>query len=134
MGLKPGPSHGGGVTSVPGKRKRQLSTDDNRCGKSGRLDSNQRPLRPERDSTQSQGAEITPLTNGDTPACTNSRTSNAENGPNQAGKLEVIADLLADLPEAERRAVISELAPDDRVAVARLLIARPATEGKGETP
>ena len=101
---------------------------------SGRLDSNQRPLRPEHDSTQSQGAEITPLTNGDTLACTNSRTSNAENGPNQAGKLEVIADLLADLPEAERRDVIADLSPADRVAVARLLIARPGTEGKGQNP
>jgi hypothetical protein len=34
----------------------------------------------------------------------------------------MIADLLADLPQAERRAVIADLAPTDRAAIARLLI------------
>ena len=39
-------------------------------------------------------------------------------------RLAVIADLLADLPQAERREVIDELPPSDRAAIARLLIAR----------
>ena len=39
-------------------------------------------------------------------------------------RLAVIADLLADLPEAERCEVIAELAPTERVEIARLLIAR----------
>jgi hypothetical protein len=37
-------------------------------------------------------------------------------------RLAVIADLLADLPQAERRAVIADLAPADRVKIAGLLI------------
>lgn len=37
-------------------------------------------------------------------------------------RLAMIADLLADLPQAERRAVIADLAPTDRAAIARLLI------------
>ncbi len=37
-------------------------------------------------------------------------------------RLTVIADLLADLPQAERRAVIADLAPADRASIARLLI------------
>ena len=78
--------------------------------------------------------DIEEVTEGKSDACTNACTSNAENGSNRAGKLGVIADLLVDLPEAERRDVISDLSPTDRVAIARLLIARPATEGKGETP
>jgi Mg/Co/Ni transporter MgtE len=39
-----------------------------------------------------------------------------------ADRLAVIADLLADLPDAERREVIAELPPADRAAIARLLI------------
>ena len=39
-------------------------------------------------------------------------------------RLAVIADLLADLPDAERREVIAELPPADRAAIARLLIGR----------
>jgi hypothetical protein len=41
-----------------------------------------------------------------------------------ADRLAVIADLLADLPDAERREVIAELPPADRAAIARLLIGR----------
>ena len=37
-------------------------------------------------------------------------------------RLTVIADLLADLPQAERRAVIAELTSADRAKVASLLI------------
>ncbi len=37
-------------------------------------------------------------------------------------RLAVIADLLADLPQAERRAVIADLAPADRVTIAGLLM------------
>ena len=102
--------------------------------KSGRLDLNQRPPAPKAANTDSQADNNKALADTGVAACTNACTSNDENGPNQAGKLEVIADLLAGLPEAERRDVITELAPADRVAVARLLIARSATEGKGETP
>ena len=47
-----------------------------------------------------------------------------------ADRLTVIADLLADLPEAERRPVIADLPPADRAAIARLLIAR---DRKGDT-
>ena len=39
-------------------------------------------------------------------------------------RLAVIADLLADLPEQERREVIADLPPADRAAIARLLIGR----------
>ncbi len=37
-------------------------------------------------------------------------------------RLDVIADLLADLPQAERRVVIADLAPTDRVTIAGLLV------------
>jgi hypothetical protein len=37
-------------------------------------------------------------------------------------RLAVVADLLADLPQIERRAVIADLAPTDRVTIAGLLI------------
>ena len=46
------------------------------------------------------------------------RTEYAELG---ADGLEVIADLLADLSESERREVIADLSPDERVAIARIL-------------
>ncbi len=39
-------------------------------------------------------------------------------------RLAVIADLLADLPDNERREVIAELPPADRAGIARLLIGR----------
>jgi len=42
----------------------------------------------------------------------------------RADRLEVSADLLADLPNAERAEVIAELAPADRVAIARMLLAK----------
>ena len=45
-------------------------------------------------------------------------------------RLAVIADLLADLPDAERRDVISELSPADRVSIARLLIGYDRQGGK----
>jgi len=50
--------------------------------------------------------------------------SEHENAPKSgdSDRLAVIADLLADLPQAERRAVIAELVPADRAAIARLLI------------
>ncbi len=47
--------------------------------------------------------------------------------PALAGRLGVIADLLADLPQAERQEVIATLAPADRVAIAKELIS-----GNGE--
>jgi len=62
-------------------------------------------------------------------ACTNACTKEGENGPIRANRLHAIADLLADLPEAERRDVIAELAPTDRAVIARLLIH--SEHGKG---
>ncbi len=60
--------------------------------------------------------------------------SEQENGhksaSSDADRLAVIADLLADLPVAERRAVIDELAPADRVAIARMLIGRQCQGGR----
>jgi hypothetical protein len=51
-----------------------------------------------------------------------------ESEPAQAdadkARLAVIADLLAELPDAERREVIADLPPADRAAIARLLIGR----------
>ena len=48
----------------------------------------------------------------------------------QAQLLEVIADLLADLPAEQRAEVITELAPAERVAIARLLIGKDTSESK----
>ena len=59
-----------------------------------------------------------------------SGAESAENGSNRAERLEVIADLLADLPAAERAKVIAELAPAERAAIARLLIGKGSSEGK----
>jgi hypothetical protein len=56
----------------------------------------------------------TPLTTPPNGARTIACTSDA--------KLAVLADLLADLPTAERRAVIASLPAADRVAIARLLV------------
>ena len=42
--------------------------------------------------------------------------------------LAVIADLLADLPEDERRSVIADMASADRVAVAKMLVSRLANK------
>jgi len=57
--------------------------------------------------------------------------SDAENVTDSAGAdpLAVIADLLADLPEDERRGVIADMAPADRVVVAKMLVARLASGG-----
>ena len=46
-------------------------------------------------------------------------------------RLAVIADLLTDLPDAERREVIAELPPADRAAIACLLIGRNPQGGTG---
>jgi len=48
----------------------------------------------------------------------------AESPESNADRLAVIADLLADLSQAERREVIADLPPADRAAIARLLIGR----------
>jgi hypothetical protein len=52
------------------------------------------------------------------------RDNKQQTGDSGADRLAVIADLLADLPDAERREVIAELPPADRAAIARLLIGR----------
>jgi len=62
-------------------------------------------------------------------ACTNACTSGAENRPNPADRLAVIADLLADLPEQQRREVIADLPAGDRAAIARLLIGKRPSGG-----
>jgi len=66
----------------------------------------------------------TALTEPDAGACTSACTSEGENGSNSADKLAVIAELLADLPADQRADVIGELAPAERVAIARLLIGK----------
>ena len=48
----------------------------------------------------------------------------AESPESGTDRLAIIADLLTDLPEAERREVIADLPPTDRAAIARLLIRR----------
>jgi hypothetical protein len=42
--------------------------------------------------------------------------------PTDEARLMVLAELLADLPEVERRELIADLSPADRVAIARRLI------------
>ena len=42
--------------------------------------------------------------------------------PTDETRLAVLTDLLADLPEADRRELIADLRPADRVAIARRLI------------
>ena len=42
--------------------------------------------------------------------------------PADETRLAVLADLLADLPEVDRRELIADLSPADRVAIARRLI------------
>ena len=42
--------------------------------------------------------------------------------PTDETRLAVLADLLAALPEADRRSLIADLRPADRVAIARKLI------------
>ncbi len=91
---------------------------------SGRLDLNQRPLDPQSNADGAQAPENASLPTNGARACTNACTSDGENGPIRADRLEVIADLLADLAEAERQEVIAQLAPADRVTIARLLIGR----------
>ena len=54
----------------------------------------------------------------------------AESSESDADRLAVIADLLADLPEAERREVIAALPPAARAAIARLLIGRNRQGGR----
>jgi hypothetical protein len=43
--------------------------------------------------------------------------------PTDETRLVVLAELLADLPEVDRRELIADLSPADRVAIARRLIA-----------
>ena len=57
-------------------------------------------------------------------ACTSACTREAENRPNRTDRLRLLADLLADVPAAERADVIRELTPAERVAVAKLLVRR----------
>ena len=54
----------------------------------------------------------------------------SESHDTQADRLVVIADLLAELPQAERREVIAGLPPTDRAAIARLLIGRNRKGGR----
>ena len=42
--------------------------------------------------------------------------------PTGETRLAVLAELLTDLPEADRRELIADLSPADRVAIARRLI------------
>ncbi len=51
-----------------------------------------------------------------------SGAQSAEKSINQTNRLAVITDLLADLPADQRKEIISELEPDDRVSIARLLV------------
>ncbi len=57
------------------------------------------------------------------PNCVPSDAANVTDSAD-ASPLAVIADLLADLPEDQRRGVISDMAPADRVAVAKMLVSR----------
>ena len=54
----------------------------------------------------------------------------AKTSDSDADRLAVIADLLADLPEAERREVIAELPPAERATIARMLIGKGLSGGK----
>lgn len=62
------------------------------------------------------------------PNCVPSDASNVTDSADSAG-LAVIADLLAELPEDERRSVIADMVPADRVAVAKLLVTRLTDKG-----
>ena len=78
------------------------------------------------DDEQSKGLPEHADTNGAVPRVPRSVPCGHENAPepHDAEHLAAIADLLADLPQTERREVIAELVPSDRVAIARLLIDR----------
>jgi hypothetical protein len=60
------------------------------------------------------------------------KRENAPHAPDSgANRRAVIAGLLVDLPEPERREVIAELAHSDRAAIARMLIRQ---EQQGDSP
>ena len=91
---------------------------------------NQQPPAPKAPGTDSQDSNNQEVPTGQECACTDACTKGIENGPNSADRLAVIADLLADLPEQQRREVIADLPPADRAAVARLLIGKGPSEGR----
>jgi hypothetical protein len=73
--------------------------------------------------------------NGDSASSTmTTSTSNGVNGITTASstttRLAVLADLLADLPAAERREVIASLPSTDRAAIAKLLVSPQAQEAR----
>jgi hypothetical protein len=92
---------------------------------------NLRPLRPEHKGDAPQGTEKERLTEAGEAACVDACTRDPETGsiPAPSPHLAAIADLLANLTEDERRAVIADMAPADRVAVAKLLVAGLASGG-----
>ncbi len=91
---------------------------------------NPRPLDPQSAGGESEGTADTPLASGRDGACTRACTSAAENVSNQADRLEVIADLLADLPTDQRAEVIAELDSTERLAIARMLVRKRVAKGK----
>jgi len=119
-------SNRGGHASNPRNinAKRPLSSSDNGRPESGRRDSNPRPLDPQSKTPESQLSVKKEVTGPDKVACTSACTKGVGKGQNRDNRLSVIADLLADLPETERREVIAELSAGDRVTIARMLIGR----------
>ena len=58
------------------------------------------------------------------PATTPGDTVTKPTKPPEEPRLAILADLLADLPEADRREVTADLTPAQRVALAKLLLKR----------
>ncbi len=125
-----------GFRSLPQTERAEKSVT--RCGfhsfplfsTSGRLDSNQRPLDPQSKGASTQPLSSQKLSTREAGACTNACTSDGENGRSHADRLEVIAELLTDLPAAGRAEIIGRLSPDDRLAVAQFLAMHPVRESE----
>ena len=72
------------VSPVKVNEKELLSIVDNGSQQSGRLDLNQRPLRPERSAPHSQHQDIEQVTEDGLPVCTRVCTSNTDFGNDAA--------------------------------------------------
>jgi len=55
--------------------------------------------------------------------------SDGKTAPNTP-RLAALADVLADIPEEDRRGIVADLNADDRIAIAKMLVARLAS-GEG---
>ena len=110
--------------------RQPLNATDKRC-QTGRYRTRTCDFIRVRDSADTaKGTAHQGVTSSCQGACTNACTSEGENGRFHAHRLEVIAELLTNLPAAERAEVIGGLSPDDRLAVAQFLATQPVRESE----